>query len=71
MYWEIACKSSLSQHIHEVKKKPVEIMVLNLPVAFVTVHHYRDDNTLLWSTSHISARYPVLRDVEIPTLTID
>jgi hypothetical protein len=31
MYWEIACKSSLSQHIHEVKKKHVEIMVHDLP----------------------------------------
>ena len=72
MYWEIACKSSLSQHIHEFKKKNVEIMVHDLPVAFITVHHYRDDNTLLWTTSHISAKYPVLRDVvEIPTLTID
>ena len=46
-------------------------MVHDLSVAFVTVHHYRDDNTLLRTTSHISARYPVLRDVEIPALTID
>jgi hypothetical protein len=52
-------------------KKPVEIMVHDLPVAFITVHHYGDDNTLLWTTSQISARCPVLRDVEIPVLTID
>ena len=83
MYWEIACKLSLSQHLPKNKilllplytwsiKKNVEIMVHDLPVAFVTVHHYWDDNTLLWTTSHISARYPVLRDVvEIPALTID
>ena len=47
-------------------------MVHDLPVVFVTVHHYRDSNTLLRTTSHISARYPVLCDVvEIPALTID
>ena len=63
--------SSLSQHIHEVLKKNVESMVHDLPVAFVTVHDYRD-NTLLRTTSHISARYPVSCDVvEIPALTID
>ena len=53
-------------------QKNVEIMVHDLPVAFITVHHYRDCNTLLWTTSQISARYPVLRDVVgIPALTID
>ena len=70
MYWEIACKSSLSQHICSLKN-PIEIVVYNLPVAFVTVHHYREDNTLLWTMSHISARYPVLPDVvESPALTV-
>jgi len=47
-------------------------MVRDLPVAFITVHHYRDDDTLLWTKSQISAKYPVLHDVvEIPALTID
>ena len=61
--------SHLYLNIYMKFKKNVEIMV---PVVFITVHHYRDDNTLLWTTSQVSARYPVLRDVvEIPALTID
>jgi hypothetical protein len=64
--------SLLYLNIYMKFKKPVEIMVHDLPVVFVTVHHYRDSNTLLRTTSHISARYPVLCDVvEIPALTID
>jgi hypothetical protein len=47
-------------------------MVHDLPVEFISVHHYRDDNTLLWTMSQISARYPVLRDVvESSALTVD
>ena len=53
-------------------KKIVEIMVHELHVAFITDHHYRDNNTLLWTKSQISARYPVLHDVvESPALTVD
>ena len=64
--------SRLYPNIYMKFKKIVEIMVHDLPVAFITVHHYRDDNTLLWTTSKISARYPVLRDVEeSPALTVD
>jgi hypothetical protein len=61
MYWEMWVVF-ISTYTWSLKKN-VEIMVCDLPVAFITVHHYRDDNTLLWNTSQISVRYPVLRDV--------
>ena len=55
---ETYCFCSISYYYYYYYYSPffLEIMVHDLPVVFITVHHYRDDNTLLWTMSQISVR---------------